>query len=122
MTAGMLPARRVRRASFLPREVRTSAATVISFLTRFLLVARVKSVGPSGAYRGFTGLARLYPAQLNKQSANRSLFVYRPYGFRQQLGDRQRFNPARFCRLFRERNRICYYYLFQERSLDPLYC
>src|SRR5436305_6747931 len=29
----MLPAARVRRASFLPREVRTSAVTVISFLT-----------------------------------------------------------------------------------------
>src|ERR1017187_9487039 len=28
----MFPAARVRRASFLPREVRTSAATVISFL------------------------------------------------------------------------------------------
>ena len=38
-TAGICPARRVRRASFLPREARTSAATVISFLTSFLLQA-----------------------------------------------------------------------------------
>src|SRR5688500_12174610 len=38
-TAGICPARRVRRASFLPREERNSAVTVISFLTAFSLLA-----------------------------------------------------------------------------------
>src|SRR5215510_6973981 len=36
-TAGMLPSFRVRRASFFPREARTSAVTVISFLKTLLL-------------------------------------------------------------------------------------
>src|SRR5215831_18186132 len=34
-TAGMFPSLRVRRASFFPREARTSAATVISFLKTY---------------------------------------------------------------------------------------
>src|SRR5262249_23154578 len=34
-TAGMLPSFRVRRASFFPREARTSAVTVISFLKTY---------------------------------------------------------------------------------------
>src|SRR5215472_133169 len=46
MTAGICPARRVRRASFLPREARTSAATVISLLNCDLLGAGSKSVPP----------------------------------------------------------------------------
>src|SRR5689334_2003893 len=48
-TAGILPSRRIRRASFLPRDERTSAEIVTSFLTTTLLHAVLsKSDRPFG--------------------------------------------------------------------------
>src|ERR1017187_5496933 len=123
-TAGIWPALRVRWASFLPREARTSAATVISRLTRSLLI-RVRSPFtkqrqarrpvPPG-FRGFDG-----PRFLNKQHTHRSLFVYRADGIGHQVGDRQRFDLRRTFRRFRERNRIRYYHFPQAGFLDPAY-
>src|ERR1022692_560067 len=114
-TAGIWPALRVRWASFLPREARTSAATVISRLTKFLLYGfEVRS--PPRGFRGFDG-----PRFLNKQHTHRSLLVYRADGIGHQVGNRQRFDLRRTFRRFRERNRIRYYHFLQAGFLDPAY-
>src|SRR5450432_1934354 len=102
---------RVRRASFFPREERTSAVTVISFLT-LLSPQRVRSpftlVAPAVLPPVFSRFSWVrYPAIfLHKQRTHRSLLMNRPDGIRHQPGDRQRFDPAAPPRLFRKRNRI----------------
>src|ERR1035438_4084079 len=103
-TAGIWPALRVRWASFLPREARTSAATVISRLTRFLLMR-----GRSPFTREGVSVGSMGPRFLNKQHTHRSLLVYRADGIGHQVGNRQRFDLRRTFRRFRERNRIRYY-------------
>src|ERR1039458_307774 len=112
----MLPAARVRRASFLPREVRTSAATVICSLKFVspvsglrspirsrtgrgtlwvrLSKANVGSKTPVNLYTkqlaGGTGREARPTGQLHKQSTHRSLLVDRPYGVCHQPRARQR--------------------------------
>src|SRR6266851_7093274 len=93
----MIPRTRSRRASFLPRDERTSAFTVMSFLT-------------SSPYQGRSSPNTCAWVAawkfLYKQNTNRSLFVNRLNRRRQQFPDRQRSNPARPLGLLGKRNRI----------------
>src|ERR1019366_2049236 len=123
-TAGIWPALRVRWASFLPREARTSAATVISRITRFLLYGfevRSPSDDRPGGLSHPVCVGSIHPRFLNKQNTHRSLLVYRADGIGHQVRDRQRFDLRRTFRRFRERNRIRYYYFLQAGFFDPAY-
>src|SRR5450759_843213 len=107
----MFPAARVRRASFLPREVRTSAATVMSFLKFASPVSGLRSPirrsdRPGGLSYWLTWVRRPVKPELHKQRTHRSLLVDRPYGIRHQLRDRQRLDPARFLPRLGKRDRI----------------
>src|SRR5579871_5538819 len=102
---------------------------------RFVLAARGTHLGgyvdifshyisPLGFEVRFTPLPGLTwvrgPANSNKQDADRSLFVNRSNVLCQQPGDRQRFDPARFLRLRRKRNRIRKHYFFEARCIDEV--
>src|SRR5262245_8498515 len=123
----MNPRTRRRRASFLPRPARTSAVTVMSFLTSsphqgcgksdqcFHIVRGLPSSETLTASkdRAITGAAQNdIPSRdgggafSNKQNTNRSLFVNRLHRRRQQLSDRQRPHLCRPPGLLRKRNCI----------------
>src|SRR5215510_4001513 len=112
----MFPSRRRRRASFFPREERTSAAIVISFLKTSLLLPGLKSDSPSRTSKGYVGSTPRDTS--HKQIADRSLLVDRLDSRSHQLRDRQRFDPVRFPRLFRERDRIRKNHLLQIGCFD----
>ena len=115
-TAGILPAAACT-ARFVLAARGAHLGGHVDIFSHYILLTGSKSGSPLK-----TGLTWVREPenqnQINKH-AHRSLLVDRSDGFRQQLRDRQRFDPARLPRLLRERNRIRKNHFLNARCLNP---